>query len=63
MVWGVTRLDKEQSYYLLTQIEMLRKRMIEIAILEGLTSEESLNLSRELDRLLNEYEELKQKAI
>ncbi|WP_112180697.1 MULTISPECIES: aspartyl-phosphate phosphatase Spo0E family protein [Paraliobacillus] len=56
-------MDKDQSYYLLTQIEMLRKRMIEIAILEGFTSEESLLLSRELDRLLNQYEESKEKVI
>ncbi|WP_017471728.1 aspartyl-phosphate phosphatase Spo0E family protein [Amphibacillus jilinensis] len=44
---------------LLTRIEHLRNSMIEIAIEKGFSSRESIAISRELDKLLNEYEQIK----
>lgn len=45
---------------LLHEIETLRRKMMNIAVQEGLTSTEALNLSRKLDQLLNNYEKKKQ---
>lgn len=47
------------SMYLMNRIEELRKEMTEVALRKGMTSEESLSISQELDDLLNEYEEFK----
>ncbi|MCT2534340.1 aspartyl-phosphate phosphatase Spo0E family protein [Aquibacillus koreensis] len=44
---------------LLEKIELLRKRMTEVALKKGFTSDESIFLSQELDRLLNLYDEHK----
>lgn len=41
---------------LLNQIEYLRRKMSEVVIEKGLTSNESLKISQELDRLLNVYD-------
>ncbi|MFC4387246.1 Spo0E family sporulation regulatory protein-aspartic acid phosphatase [Gracilibacillus marinus] len=41
---------------LIDKIERLRKEMTDVALSKGMTSEESLNISQELDRLLNDYE-------
>lgn len=41
---------------LIERIESLRKRMIQTATVQGFTSRESLEISQELDRLLNLYE-------
>lgn len=43
---------------LLMQIELLRNKMTEIACDKGFTSEESIIVSQELDRLLNIYNNL-----
>jgi stage 0 sporulation regulatory protein len=47
---------------LLERIEFLRNQMTEVALTKGFTSEESIHLSQELDRLLNLYELHKRKA-
>ncbi|WP_256860537.1 aspartyl-phosphate phosphatase Spo0E family protein [Paraliobacillus ryukyuensis] len=47
------------GYNLLSKIEILRHKMIEIALIKGFTSQESINLSKELDELLNQYEKEK----
>jgi len=44
---------------LLKKIEQLRQSMIEVAIKKGLSSHESIEISRELDDLLNQYEKIK----
>ncbi|WP_440895161.1 Spo0E family sporulation regulatory protein-aspartic acid phosphatase [Amphibacillus sp. Q70] len=44
---------------LLARIEHLRRSMIEVAIDKGLSSSESIEISRELDDLLNQYEKIK----
>lgn len=49
-------LNKFEARHTLSQIEKIRKRMIEIALIEGFTSKESILLSQELDLLLNKYE-------
>ncbi|QDP40022.1 aspartyl-phosphate phosphatase Spo0E family protein [Radiobacillus deserti] len=41
---------------LLIRIEYLRKRMTEIALKKGFTSAESISISQELDKLMNDYE-------
>ncbi|KGX91586.1 hypothetical protein N781_03600 [Pontibacillus halophilus JSM 076056 = DSM 19796] len=41
------------------RIERLRREMIQIATVKGLTSMESLAISKELDDLLNLYEYMK----
>ncbi|UFU00863.1 aspartyl-phosphate phosphatase Spo0E family protein [Radiobacillus kanasensis] len=46
---------------LLLRIEFLRNRMTEIALEKGFTSAESIYLSQELDKLLNQYEAQKTK--
>lgn len=43
---------------LLERIEYLRKYLIEVASLSGYTSEESVQVSEELDKLLNRYQKL-----
>ncbi|MEQ6377970.1 aspartyl-phosphate phosphatase Spo0E family protein [Bacillaceae bacterium S4-13-58] len=45
---------------LMQEIEILRRKMMNTAVQEGLTSTQALDLSRKLDRLLNRYEEKKQ---
>ncbi|WP_188454565.1 aspartyl-phosphate phosphatase Spo0E family protein [Virgibacillus oceani] len=45
---------------LLERIEFLRNKMTEIALDKGFTSAESINISQELDRLLNLYNNVKQ---
>ncbi|WP_284140974.1 MULTISPECIES: aspartyl-phosphate phosphatase Spo0E family protein [unclassified Virgibacillus] len=45
---------------LLQRIESLRQRMTTVALEKGLTSLESISISQELDRLLNNYEHMKQ---
>lgn len=52
----VTRLDTSN---LLSRIEHLRNSMIEVAIEKGFSSRESIAISRELDKLLNEYEQVR----
>lgn len=42
--------------YLLKKIEALRKRMYKAAFEKGFTNEETIQLSQELDDLLNIYE-------
>lgn len=49
-------MNKFEARHTLSQIEKIRKRMIEIALIEGFTSKESILLSQELDLLLNKYE-------
>ncbi|GAA4071226.1 MAG TPA: aspartyl-phosphate phosphatase Spo0E family protein [Bacilli bacterium] len=44
---------------LLNRIESLRRSMIEVAIDKGFSSNESIEISRELDNLLNQYEKVK----
>ncbi|MDX8044861.1 aspartyl-phosphate phosphatase Spo0E family protein [Gracilibacillus sp. S3-1-1] len=46
---------------LISRIETLRKEMTDVALEKGMTSEESLHISQELDELLNHYEHYKQK--
>lgn len=41
---------------LMLQIELLRNKMIEVAKNEGFTHNNTICLSQELDRLLNDYE-------
>lgn len=48
---------------LIKRIELLRKRMINVATVKGLTSPESLQISQELDHLLNKYENEKVEKI
>lgn len=43
------------------KIELLRKEMVNIATEKGYTSEESIKLSQQLDDLISEYIDLKQK--
>ncbi|GAA0613677.1 hypothetical protein GCM10009001_33650 [Virgibacillus siamensis] len=45
---------------LLNHIELLRKQMTEIAMQEGLSSKESVEISQELDEMLNRYNEIRQ---
>lgn len=45
---------------LLNHIELLRKRMTDIAMQEGLSSKESVEISQELDKMLNRYNEITQ---
>ncbi|MBB6454839.1 cystathionine beta-lyase family protein involved in aluminum resistance [Salirhabdus euzebyi] len=49
------------SNQLKQQIEQMRIKMIEIATVKGFTSDESIHISRELDKLLNMYQELEEK--
>lgn len=44
---------------MLKQIEVLRKQMIQAAEEKGLNHEKCITISKELDRLLNEYERVK----
>ncbi|MEK4024055.1 aspartyl-phosphate phosphatase Spo0E family protein [Sporosarcina sp. FSL W7-1283] len=44
------------------QIECLRNQLIEVAQNEGMHSERTIILSRELDLLINEYERQKEKS-
>ncbi|MFC4404739.1 Spo0E family sporulation regulatory protein-aspartic acid phosphatase [Gracilibacillus xinjiangensis] len=41
---------------LINKIEKLRQEMTDVALSKGITSKESLYISQELDRLLNDYE-------
>jgi len=43
------------SEKLLEHIEVLRNKMMTVAIEKGFTSKESIKLSQELDRMLNRY--------
>lgn len=52
----VTRLNPAD---LLNRIETLRRNMIEVANNKGFSSNESIEISRELDNLLNQYEKIK----
>lgn len=52
----VTRLNPAD---LLNRIEILRRSMIEVAVDKGFSSTESIEISRELDNLLNQYEKTK----
>ncbi|WP_163536655.1 aspartyl-phosphate phosphatase Spo0E family protein [Gracilibacillus sp. YIM 98692] len=45
---------------LMIKIEQLRKEMTDVALEKGMTSEESLHISQELDDLLNVYQQYKQ---
>jgi stage 0 sporulation regulatory protein len=45
--------------YIWQEIEHLRNQMIEIVKKKGLTSKEALQISRNLDKLLNEYQQIK----
>ncbi|MBP1968270.1 stage 0 sporulation regulatory protein [Virgibacillus natechei] len=44
---------------LLKQIEFLRQQMTSVALEKGFTDIESIEISQELDRLLNIYETMK----
>lgn len=46
------------SQNILRKIELLRKKLTDIALSKGFTSAESLSLSQELDQLLNFYERI-----
>jgi len=46
---------------ILKRIEFLRNEMTSVAMKKGLTDVESIAISQELDRLLNLYEDIKQK--
>jgi len=48
--------EEISTQQLIQRIETLRKRMITTATVQGFTSHESLEISQELDRLLNLYE-------
>ncbi len=52
----VTRLNATD---LLFRIENLRRSMIEVAIEKGFSSKESIEISQELDGLLNKYDKIK----
>lgn len=52
----VTRLNPAD---LLNRIESLRRNMIEVANEKGFSSNESIEISRKLDNLLNQYEKTK----
>lgn len=47
---------------LLQRIEYLRKRMIDVASKKGFTSKESVAISQELDRLLNNYQNIRNQS-
>ncbi|MBO8155466.1 MAG: aspartyl-phosphate phosphatase Spo0E family protein [Bacillaceae bacterium] len=47
-----------EAYELLERIEYLRKYLIEVASQNGYTSDESIQVSQELDKLLNVYQKL-----
>jgi len=47
--------------HILKRIEFLRNKMTAVAMKKGLTDYESIAISQELDRLLNLYEDIKQK--
>ncbi|OZU90486.1 Spo0E family sporulation regulatory protein-aspartic acid phosphatase [Virgibacillus indicus] len=44
---------------LLQRIEFLRNKMTQVALKKGFTDSESVEISQELDRLLNLYENMK----
>ncbi|WP_461179810.1 Spo0E family sporulation regulatory protein-aspartic acid phosphatase [Virgibacillus ainsalahensis] len=46
---------------LLRQIEFLRDKMTQSAMKKGFTNFESIEISQELDRLLNQYELIRTK--
>ncbi|MFJ8066517.1 aspartyl-phosphate phosphatase Spo0E family protein [Psychrobacillus sp. NPDC096426] len=41
---------------LLKKVELTREKMIQVALEKGVSDKETIELSKELDRLLNEYE-------
>lgn len=41
---------------LLRELELTREKMIQAALIKGVSHKETIELSEELDRLLNEYE-------
>ena len=41
---------------LLKKVELTREKMIQVALEKGVSHKETIELSKELDRLLNEYE-------
>ncbi len=41
------------------EIEIMREKMINVAIKKGLTADETIGLSRKLDCLINQFEEQK----
>lgn len=45
---------------LLNNIEHLRKKMTDTAMQKGLSSNESVEISQELDKMINQYNEIKQ---
>jgi len=51
----------EQEIFLINEIEMCREEMSRAARKNSLTSKEVLQMSIRLDKLMNEYENLKQK--
>ncbi|WP_079525223.1 aspartyl-phosphate phosphatase Spo0E family protein [Halobacillus hunanensis] len=53
----------EKEFMLLEEIEVCRKEMSRLAHENALTSEEVVRISVKLDRLLNEFETLKQKQL
>lgn len=46
---------------LLERIEFLRNEMTKVAFKKGFTSQESINMSQELDKLLNLYDNVQKK--
>jgi len=60
---GVRREASSMDYILLkeqlcTEISLKREKLIKIAELKGLTSSETIQISQELDMLLNTYQRL-----
>ncbi|WP_342512773.1 aspartyl-phosphate phosphatase Spo0E family protein [Sporosarcina sp. FSL K6-1522] len=45
------------------EIEYIRAKMMDTADKEGLTADQTMELSRELDRLLNQFQTEQQKCI
>ena len=41
---------------LLKELELTREKMIQVALEKGVSHKETISLSKELDRLLNEYD-------
>jgi hypothetical protein len=54
----VFSLTFEKDYDLLKTIKFLRQEMIRVGLQEGLSSEKTLNISREMDILILKYQNI-----
>lgn len=52
-------IDIKSIEKLKSDIEILRKQLIELGLCKGLEDHETIQLSQKLDQLLNQYERLK----